>query len=94
MPRLSPLALGFALVVASCVRDSEAASRGAVLHSLDPVVHWARDVHLQENPDVINVSIYAAPSGDGDFLVSDSQEQQVRLYSPNGTLKRTFGRRG
>jgi hypothetical protein len=94
MPRLSPLALGFTLLIAGCARDSEAASRGEVLHSLDPVVRWARDVHVQENPDAINVSISVAPYGGGDFLVSDAQEQQVRIYASDGTLKRTFGRRG
>src|SRR4051794_6562254 len=94
MPRLSSFTLGLAVVLASCTQRSQASARGEVLHSLDPVVHWARDVELQENPDVINVSIYVAPASGGDFLVSDGQEQQVRIYAPDGRLRRTFGRRG
>jgi hypothetical protein len=92
--RPSAFTLALTAVLSGCTHDSQASARGEVLHSLDPVVHWARDVHLQENPDVINVSIYVAPSGDGGFLVSDGQEQQVRFYAPDGTLRRTFGRRG
>lgn len=43
---------------------------------------------------MINVSPRVEPERGGGFLVADGQEQQLRLYSPDGRLRGTFGRRG
>lgn len=60
----------------------------------EDVVHVVRDVDLQEAKGVINVSPRVTPDPRGGFLVADSQEGQIRLYSSSGALLRHFGRVG
>lgn len=58
------------------------------------VVRIVREVDLQEPRGVINVSLRVTPDPFGGFLVTDSQEGQIRQYSPNGVLLNHFGRLG
>lgn len=65
-----------------------------LLASIEQAVTFQRDLRLEENQAVINVSPRVTPEADGSFLVSDGKEQQVRFYASDGRLLGTFGRRG
>jgi hypothetical protein len=64
------------------------------LASIQSVVTWHRDLTLEENQHVINVSPWVSADSLGTFLVADGMEQQLRSYAPDGRLRHTFGRRG
>jgi hypothetical protein len=84
------------LAIASCrdsrppTADEEAQRAGA----LDRYVRWLGDVTLQENDTVINVLPMVTLDGGGGFVVADRQENQIRIYRPDGRLVRHFGREG
>lgn len=61
---------------------------------LDRAVTWVRDIRLEENQEVINVVPRVAVAGSGSYLVGDAQENQLRIYAPDGRLRTRFGRRG
>lgn len=52
------------------------------------------ELTLDENPSVINVSPKVSVESNGQFLIADPREAQVRVYSAAGRLLRHFGRRG
>lgn len=62
--------------------------------SLDRYVDWGATIPLEENDAVVNVLTRVSMDRDGGYLVADEQENQVRVYSPTGQLRRHFGRKG
>lgn len=94
------LTLGSVFVAALAVLsacESEARSHAPVtrlLPSIEQAVTFQRDLRLEENQLVINVSTRVKPEAGGGFLVADALEQQLRLYAADGRLLRHFGRRG
>lgn len=62
--------------------------------ALDDVVDWGREIHLEENEEVINVRPVVRFDPRGGFLVADAQESQFRRYGASGDLLAVFGRRG
>lgn len=62
--------------------------------SLAEVVTWGPDIRLEENSEVINVAPAVNMDSTGRFLVADSREAQVRVYSPQGELLYRFGSKG
>lgn len=75
-------------------RGEPATNPAAIVEPLDRWMSWGRTVQLEESPTVINVAPRVAYDGAGAFLVGDGQEEQVRLYAPDGRLRKAFGRRG
>jgi len=61
---------------------------------LADVLRFTSDVRLEENAEVVNVTPRVYVDRSGSFLVGDSKENQVRVYSANGALRRHFGRQG
>lgn len=61
---------------------------------LEDVVSWRGGLTLEENREVINVFPQVSLAPDGDYLVADGREAQVRVYGADGHLLRWFGRRG
>lgn len=98
--RSGPLRLAFfpVLVLAflSACRNEDRSDNAGIrlLASIEQAVTFQRDLRLEENQAVINVSPRVKPDAGGGFLVSDGLEQQLRLYAPDGRLRRRFGRRG
>ncbi|HEU4561420.1 MAG TPA: 6-bladed beta-propeller [Longimicrobium sp.] len=74
--------------------DRSHASQTRLLASIEQAVIFGRDLRLEENEAVINVSPRVTVDHGGGFLVADALEQQLRIYAPDGRLVRHFGRRG
>lgn len=62
--------------------------------SLDAVVRWSDTIPLEESAEVVNVTPKVTADPMGGFVVADSRETQVRLYSPTGDLVHHFASKG
>lgn len=82
------------VLMSACSGAQRTSDHTAQLGSIDEVVQWQRDLRLEENQQVINVSPWVQPDGSGKFLVADGMEQQIRAYGADGRLHGIFGRRG
>jgi hypothetical protein len=78
-------------VVAGC---SGAEARQAPLRELQLHLRMGRDIRLEEPVGVINVNPRVVPDRDGGFIVADSREGQIRIYSRTGDLEHHFGGHG
>jgi len=86
LPR--PAALLLVATLAACDhRDHAGVPSAPVFQPIGEVVRWKRAIVLEENARVINVSPWVQADADG-FLVADGQEQQLRLYRADGSLRR------
>jgi hypothetical protein len=77
--------------IAACTGADAKPARQA---KLADVLGSMSEIRLEENSDVVNVSPRVYVDGRGSFLVGDSKENQVRVYSASGALQRHFGRQG
>jgi hypothetical protein len=62
--------------------------------TLDGIVRWTGEKHLDENNGVINVLPRVERDSRGGFVVTDIKEHQVRLYGLDGELRDVLGRSG
>lgn len=88
--------IGLAIALTQIVGCGAADSTGilAELVSIEDVVDWGRDITLEENPRVINVSPIVSFDPRGGMLIVDSKEAQLRRYGVNGELLWAAGRKG
>jgi hypothetical protein len=63
-------------------------------HQWSDIVSVVDTLPLEENPGVITVLPHAFFRGDGSILVADSEEDQLREYSPSGDLLQTWSGKG
>ncbi len=87
------------LAAAACATDTEhdrppdtpPAAPSSIFSETFRVV---RHIALEESQHVINVMPVVHIEPDGDLLLADAREAQLRWYSPTGALRATFGRKG
>jgi hypothetical protein len=87
------------LLTAACVGDydhSTPVRRVELAGSLDSILRAVpRSVILEEGAEHVLASFGgAAVSAEGALLWADPRESNVKLYSPDGTLRKIIGRRG
>jgi hypothetical protein len=93
---LRPVIIPAIVLVSLSACGKEARSHHAstrLLAGIEQAVTFQRDLRLEENPAVVNLSP-RVKADLGGFLVADGLEQQLRLYAPDGRLRGRFGRRG
>jgi hypothetical protein len=61
---------------------------------INDVVTWKKQITLEENPRVTNVLPTVSIGPNGEFLVADLKEAQIRRYSPEGRLLGHTGSEG
>lgn len=93
------LFIAMAITVAGCVADTAeqppATTPGASQYSeFSEVFGVVRRISLEESQDVINVMPVVHIEPDGDLLLADAREAQLRWYSSTGELRAAFGRKG
>ncbi len=91
--------IGAAAIGCSNTADDAEPRQSAARDELDrnplsPYLSWGREIVLEEDTAVINVEPIVTVDTNGDLLIADEQESQIRVYSPTGQLLTSFGRKG
>ena len=71
-----------------------ATSQASSSTAVGEVLEWGKEIVLEENFEVLNVSPMVRTDPETGFLVADPREAQFRLYDPSGNLVHYFGSRG
>jgi hypothetical protein len=83
------------VVCCTAVGCAEIEGREASAGALRAHLHIGREIRLEEPDGVINVEPRVVPDRDGGgFIVADSREGQIRVYSATGELRHHFGSQG
>jgi len=93
-PRFSAvtLVLSFGLMTGPAACQSEASVQAR--DRINDVVTWKKQITLEENHAVRTVLPTLTIAPNGDFLVADLREAQIRRYSPDGRLLGRTGSEG
>ncbi len=92
--RIMILALVCIVDASGCQGKHPDSTTAAATMPISRVVQWTDSVHLEENPQVVNVSLAVRPDPEGGYLIADEQESQFRRYGDDGTLLGAFGKPG
>ncbi len=100
-PARSSLPLMLAMLAAAgCAAETEnhlpatTTSGAAPSAAFSETFRVVRHISLEESQHVINVMPVVHIEPDGDLLLADAREAQVRWYSATGALRAAFGRKG
>ena len=72
----------------------ESAMRSAIESTFSDVFEVVGSLTLDETADVVTVQPFVYADGHGHFVLAETLEGQVRVYSTSGELDRVLGRRG
>ena len=83
--------LSIVMVVGCQSQDGAISTKEAAFQDVFLVVD---SIILQETDSVINVGLNVRSDAEGNYLIADEREKQLRIYSPSGQLLIHFGRGG